>query len=367
MKSIDIIKDEWAVAKGYHSWQSYYDWISREGEYPSVVAQLIESAMEQTYTTYIAQSNQPLPADQPFIDKLPNSKHASFQKRVDEWLIDCFTEPIARLQQERNWRFLEEAIELVQSLGCTKEDAHKLVQYVYDRPKGESTQECGGVMVTLAALCLANDIDMVNAGEVELKRIWALKDAIRKKRELMPFGSPLPVNDAKYNDNFELQRLYDWLINENRKPATNVFTSGLLRNVAKEIEFKIWNVTHRLQSFFNLVENEIELRKMIDTWCVEKYGNTDEAVKKANLMFQLLHETLVFKNSFEGELKSWTQVKDGIINVPDELDKLINSIGMQLRFHKISGKSEGQTVCDIAYIAQKYFRRQPAFLNATNK
>lgn len=37
----------------------------------------------------------------------------------------------------------------------------------------------------------------------------------------------------------DLQRLYDWLIDDNREPARTKFTSGLLRNVASEIEFKL--------------------------------------------------------------------------------------------------------------------------------
>ena len=38
---------------------------------------------------------------------------------------------------------------------------------------------------------------------------------------------------------YELQRLYDWLMDEDREPAKTRFTAGLLRNVASEIEFRI--------------------------------------------------------------------------------------------------------------------------------
>lgn len=41
------------------------------------------------------------------------------------------------------------------------------------------------------------------------------------------------------NDDFQLQRLYDWLMNENREPAKTKFTAGTLRNVANEIEFRL--------------------------------------------------------------------------------------------------------------------------------
>jgi hypothetical protein len=41
------------------------------------------------------------------------------------------------------------------------------------------------------------------------------------------------------------KRLYDWLMDENREPAQTKFSAGTLRNVAKEIEFKINEATKR--------------------------------------------------------------------------------------------------------------------------
>lgn len=72
---------------------------------------------------------------------------------------------------ERNYRFLEESLELVQSCQCSREDAHKLVDYVFSRPAGDKYQETGGVMVTLAALCNVHKIDIENFALVELDRI----------------------------------------------------------------------------------------------------------------------------------------------------------------------------------------------------
>ena len=83
----------------------------------------------------------------------------------------CFGPIIAGDKVERNFRFLEESLELVQSLGCTKEDAHKLVEYVFNRPVGEPSQEVGGVSTTLAALCLANEINWEKAAEAEYLRV----------------------------------------------------------------------------------------------------------------------------------------------------------------------------------------------------
>lgn len=116
----------------------------------------------------------------------------SFQSRVQPWMLACFGEMISGDREERNHRFLEEALELVQSTGCTESEAHQLVDYVYGRAIGEPNQEVGGVMVTLAALCLANALDMHEAGETELARIWTKVEQIRAKQAAKPKHSPLP-------------------------------------------------------------------------------------------------------------------------------------------------------------------------------
>jgi hypothetical protein len=116
----------------------------------------------------------------------------SFQSRVDPWLKTCFGEAIARDRVERNHRFLEEALETTQAAGCTRSEAHQLVDYVFDRPVGELPQEVGGAQVALAALCLAHGIDMAEAGDIELSRIWTKVEAIRAKQAAKPKHSPLP-------------------------------------------------------------------------------------------------------------------------------------------------------------------------------
>ena len=119
-------------------------------------------------------------------------RQKNFQQRVQPWMLECFGEEISNDLTERNHRFLEESLELVQSTGCTQSEAHQLVDYVFGRPVGERTQEVGGVMVTLAALCLAAKLDMHAAGETELERIWTKVDVIRAKQAAKPKHSPLP-------------------------------------------------------------------------------------------------------------------------------------------------------------------------------
>ena len=107
---------------------------------------------------------------------------------------------ICRDRQERNHRFLEEALELTQACGCTISEAHQLVDYVFDRDQGDVNQEVGGVMVTLAALCFANDIDMHEGGEIELARILqpVTMQKIRDKQASKPKHSPLPSAVGHY-------------------------------------------------------------------------------------------------------------------------------------------------------------------------
>jgi hypothetical protein len=118
---------------------------------------------------------------------------ASFQDRVQPWMMACFGPEIAADVTERCDRFIEEAFELVQSLGWTPDRARALIDYTWSRPAGEPKQEVGGVMVTLAALCLAKDYDMHHAGETELARIWTKVEQIRAKQAAKPTGSALPV------------------------------------------------------------------------------------------------------------------------------------------------------------------------------
>lgn len=117
---------------------------------------------------------------------------SSYQLRVEQWLEACFPPHVRSDQGERAHRFLEEALELAQANGTTREDAMALVDYVFRRPTGDASQEVGGVMVTLASLCSASGINMEDAGDRELTRNWERIDLIRSKQQSKPHGSPLP-------------------------------------------------------------------------------------------------------------------------------------------------------------------------------
>lgn len=120
------------------------------------------------------------------------------QLRVRDWMLKCFGLAIAADKIERNHRFLEESLELVQACGCTVSEAHQLVEYVFGRPVGERGQEVGGVMVTLAALCEAFDTHMDACAECEIARINTpeMIEKIRAKQAAKPKHSPLPTDKS---------------------------------------------------------------------------------------------------------------------------------------------------------------------------
>lgn len=121
-------------------------------------------------------------------------QHANpFQHRVHPWLMVCFGAEISADRLERSDRFIEEALELLQSGDYPKERIYSLIEYVYGREKGDPAQEVGGVMMTLAAFCLAHGLDMHEAGESELARVWTKVDKIRAKQAAKPHGSALPI------------------------------------------------------------------------------------------------------------------------------------------------------------------------------
>lgn len=91
------------------------------------------------------------------------------QRAIHVWARAAFGDDQATSLPQRATRLLEEAIELYQA--CGTEDpamAKKLVDYVFDRPPGEISQEIGGVAVCLLALAAAAGL---SADREELREI----------------------------------------------------------------------------------------------------------------------------------------------------------------------------------------------------
>ena len=105
------------------------------------------------------------------------------QLRVTQWGYDTFGPEIVLNKDERFLRFLEEAIELAQAGDMDREQAHRLVDYVYDRPPGETIKEAGGVMVTLLLLAHQDGFIAQFALDAEIARIHKEQNKIRLRHQ----------------------------------------------------------------------------------------------------------------------------------------------------------------------------------------
>lgn len=123
------------------------------------------------------------------------------QNQVSNWLVKCFGLEIANDKVERSYRFLEESLELFQATGRTQEEAERLAHYVFSRPTGEAPQEAGGVLLTLTALCYANDISLDVMTNMELIRVWQKMTEIREKQKSKPrlLGEVYPERHTEIN------------------------------------------------------------------------------------------------------------------------------------------------------------------------
>lgn len=113
--------------------------------------------------------------------KVKPRKDMPYQERVKDWIISTFDEAVIVDIPERCHRFIEEALELVQCLGLSKEDVYRHVTRTYGRPLGDPQQEIGGVMVTLNGLATAAGIDVQLAAETELGNNIKNAASIREK------------------------------------------------------------------------------------------------------------------------------------------------------------------------------------------
>lgn len=104
------------------------------------------------------------------------------QKALADWAQACFGEAEATNPKQRALRFLEETVELCQSLNLDKAKAHELVDFVYSRPVGDPTQELGGCGVTLALVAESIGADADEEERRETARVLALSPEYFAKR-----------------------------------------------------------------------------------------------------------------------------------------------------------------------------------------
>ena len=93
------------------------------------------------------------------------------QQAIFAWSKIAFGVEQSTSLEQRGLRLLEEAIEAFQACGADREMAHKLVDFVFDRPVGQLHQELGGVSVCILALAAAAGLSADEEERREVERV----------------------------------------------------------------------------------------------------------------------------------------------------------------------------------------------------
>lgn len=164
---------------------------------------------------------------------------SAFQSAVQKWMRSTFNQHIELNILERQDRFLEECLELLQSRDYPKDRVPMLLEYVYSRPKGEEAQELGGAIFTLAAYANAAYLSLEVCAVTELIRGWEKQEVIREKQKSKPKDSPLPQSI----DNIPTREVYKMRLQEmihtaflNTSDSGNTFSDGFHQGLVRAIE-----------------------------------------------------------------------------------------------------------------------------------
>lgn len=123
------------------------------------------------------------------------------------------------------------------------------------------------------------------------------------------------------------------------------------------------NVSSRFEHLISAIERQI---KMEEGWqqkremmlATKETFLYNEKLPNINPDYiKELKEILPLLEYLNNPIPDWCEVKNGSIDIPDEFMPLFNKIGMQLRFHTISGKGEVETIAHILWNAQKFFHQ----------
>lgn len=147
------------------------------------------------------------------------------QAKIYGWLCDAFGYEESSSIPHRGIRLLEESAEAAHAAGVDLAMAHKMLDYVWSRPKGELEQELGGVGVTvlglahaaglLADACEKKEVDRVLSKPIEhFRQRNALKNeagfrAVTVSQSITEdhIGKVVQVNNPRYHGAGILQRI----------------------------------------------------------------------------------------------------------------------------------------------------------------
>lgn len=100
-------------------------------------------------------------------------------ERGEQWL--CWAQQtfgdVALDPHERTMRFVEEAVELAQSLGVDRALMETLIARVYAKPPGDRSRELGQCLGTFETLAIVLGIDADAEASAELVRVQSIPQA----------------------------------------------------------------------------------------------------------------------------------------------------------------------------------------------
>ncbi|AFU88036.1 hypothetical protein CcrColossus_gp166 [Caulobacter phage CcrColossus] len=103
------------------------------------------------------------------------------QTNLADWLERCLGKKTLNSRKDRAIRVLEEAIELAQAAGISREKALEQLNHTYGRPKGRPYQEIAGVLNAALLTAEAYGYDGLTLGVEEWRRVENKMDLIREK------------------------------------------------------------------------------------------------------------------------------------------------------------------------------------------
>lgn len=113
---------------------------------------------------------------------MPTCEFNKIQSVMTDWVVRVLGLSSMH-RKERVKRFFEESVELAQATGLTVKQAHRLVDFVYNKPVGGISREIGGVYTTLVTLAQACDKDTLICALMEVDRVHSLPPEKFQKRQ----------------------------------------------------------------------------------------------------------------------------------------------------------------------------------------
>lgn len=121
-----------------------------------------------------------------------------FQGDVRDWVIRTFGFELYQDKRERAERVAEEAVEVVQAAGLSRERMHQIVDWVYNKPPGDLQREIGGMLLPLSALASAHKIELEQAvsSEFAFASTNSLRIARKNRIKKEELDNLFPPNNA---------------------------------------------------------------------------------------------------------------------------------------------------------------------------